>query len=253
MKKQTIYKTEAIVLKSYDVKEYDRLYVIFSKEHGLMRVVGVGTRKPKAKLASGLEPLTRSELFLVCCRGLDKVTGVIIHNQFKNIRGNLESIASVKRIFLLVEALAPEMESAQEVYELLCYFLEYQNGQDEQDQAVLNQKQRLVQMAVIWKIVQWAGYEPHLFHCWRCNSRLEEKSDYEFLVPDGVICERCSGGRAGARGLRLNKDVVKLLRLFSQKRLEIISKIKISKEIFLQTQRVTNVMVACVTRKGNIL
>ena len=124
MAKQTSYKTEAIILKSYDMRLYDRLYVVFSREKGLMKVVGIGTRRPKAKLAPGLEPLTKSELFLVECKKLDKVTGVIIHDQFLEIRKRLEVLVSAKRVFAVLETIAPELESASEIYELLCRFLE---------------------------------------------------------------------------------------------------------------------------------
>lgn len=253
MKKQTTYKTGAIVLRSYDIKEYDRLYVIFSEEHGLMRVVGVGTRKPKAKLASGLEPLTKSELFLVCCRGLDKVAGVLIHDQYKNIRADLESIANARSIFVLVEALAPELESAGEVYGLLDEFLDSQDQASAAGDSGSVQKQRLIKLAVVWKIIKWAGYEPHLFYCRKCHAKLEEKNEYEFLVPEGVVCEKCSKERTGERGVKIGKNTVKLLRFFSQKELSAISKIQVAEGIFFQTRKIINAMATRVARKGNIL
>lgn len=103
-----IYKIEAIILKSNEVKEYDRFYTILSNDHGKKTVLAKGVRKITAKLASGLEPITYSEIFLAEGRNFDRVTGVIIHDQFKEIREDLAKIKGIKKFFRIIDLLLME-------------------------------------------------------------------------------------------------------------------------------------------------
>ena len=117
------YKTELIIMRSFESKEADRIYSAFSKERGKLRFIGIGTRKLKAKLASGLEPITRAEVFLVNGRLLDRARGVIIFNQFQAIKANLEKAIVVKKVLQLLDKMSPEAEASNEVYEALVDWL----------------------------------------------------------------------------------------------------------------------------------
>ena len=58
-------KTEAIILKTADLGETDRLLTIYSKEFGKIQVIARGTKKLESKLRYHLEPLSYSHLILV--------------------------------------------------------------------------------------------------------------------------------------------------------------------------------------------
>ncbi len=57
-------KYTAIILASRDVGEFDRLYIFYTREAGLLRAMGRGVRKQEAKLAGHLEPGTLSEVYI---------------------------------------------------------------------------------------------------------------------------------------------------------------------------------------------
>lgn len=68
------YSTLAIILLRCDFGEWDRLYTVYTREHGKCSLVGKGTRRPKAKLAAHLEPYSVVDLVIAKGRTIDRVT-----------------------------------------------------------------------------------------------------------------------------------------------------------------------------------
>ncbi|MEA2007084.1 MAG: DNA repair protein RecO [Patescibacteria group bacterium] len=246
MKIQNTYKTEAIVLRSVDVKEYDRVYTIFSREHGKMCAIGIGIRKPTAKLASGLEPLTKSEIFLVKGRNFDRVRGVIIHKQYQKMRENLDLLCEGKKTARIIEQLSEEGQVSDEIYQLFCEFLEILDelgfGNGEEDFGEKLGEAKLLQLALIWRLVKWSGHEPKLFHCVNCNSRLQDNDRFIFSFPDGVFCDECKDV-AGGTSVSVGKDTIKLLRIFLSHDAKTIRKIRCSLSALRQTVLVSKTML----------
>ena len=53
-----LHKTEAFVLRTYALKEADKICVFFTKDHGKLRGVAHGARKLRSRFGSALEPFT---------------------------------------------------------------------------------------------------------------------------------------------------------------------------------------------------
>ena len=84
--------TEAIVLRSYNLAEADRIVLCFTREAGLIRGVAKGARRMKSRFGAGLEPFTvvRLEFREKENRELVTITGVeIIKSHFCLIPGYL--------------------------------------------------------------------------------------------------------------------------------------------------------------------
>lgn len=241
------YKTEAIILRSFDVKEYDRLYTIFSKEHGKMCVLGIGTRKPKAKLASGLDPLTRSELFCIKGRQKDRVAGVIIDQQHPNLKKNLEALACAKKCFWIVSEIVPENEQLPEVYDLMKIFLRQLDDQK------VSSKAMTLRIAVLWKAVRHAGYEPRLFHCASCGKKVEKKEKHTFILPTGVLCGRCQIPRGTEGAVQVSENAIKAIRVFLHKEPKIIAKVSAKGPIIKELEKVTVIFLQKILNKKIVL
>ena len=54
-----LYKTEALILRTYKLGEADRIVVFLTRDRGKKRGVASGARRPKSRFAGALEPLTR--------------------------------------------------------------------------------------------------------------------------------------------------------------------------------------------------
>jgi len=220
------YKTELIIMRSFESKEADRIYSAFSKERGKLRFIGIGARKLKAKLASGLEPITRAEVFLVNGRLLDRARGVIIFNQFQAIKANLEKAIVVKRVLQLLDKMSPEAEASNEVYEALVDWLfkvEKENLNDNEE--------RLFLFRLLWRIIIWNGIQPDLFNCIYCQNKIDPQVKYQLALTRGIICVNClQAGKNQQASVLIDQNVLKMLRIIpvcSKKNLE---KIIVKKE-----------------------
>jgi len=49
------YTTQAINLKSYNLGEADKIMVMYSRDHGIIRCVAKGIKKPTSKLGGRME------------------------------------------------------------------------------------------------------------------------------------------------------------------------------------------------------
>ena len=79
------YKTKAIVLKSYNLGEADKILKLFSSENGLVDAVAKGARKIKSKFGGRLEVFNFLELELSKGRNLDVICQAELIKNFRNI------------------------------------------------------------------------------------------------------------------------------------------------------------------------
>lgn len=233
------YKIEAIILKSRDIKEYDRIYTVFSRELGKIEVLGVGVRKPTAKLASGLEPITRSEIFLIRGKWMDKATGVIISNQYPNIKTQEDKITAARRILHLVGDFCNEKEPNEEIYQMLClYFGEL----DQKDK----EKREILFLAIVWKMLSWLGYVPNISVCGLCKKKLREQGEFTFSSSLGVVCSDCLREKSRQnfeRQLRISKNAVKALKIFQSEKIQIIEKLRIRDENIREIRKIISLIL----------
>jgi DNA repair protein RecO (recombination protein O) len=237
-------KIEAIILKSKDIKEVDRIYTVFSREKGKSQIVARGVRKPMARLAGGLEPLTYSEIFVVPGRWMDKATGVIIVDQFKKIKASLELIVQVKTIFQAVDLLCGEKDPNEKLFFLLkdFLFLLEETGWKSSSVAEIGMS------AVLLKILVLTGMQPSFYYCPGCGKKIEAKEFYWLHMPLGIECGTCESSQFGRR-MKINADVVKILRFLMTQPLEISKRLRVDSGTLFQVRRVCAMMYEEVTGK----
>jgi len=237
------YKIYAIILGSNEVKEYDRFYNILTNDHGKKTVIAKGVRKVTAKLASGLEPITYSEIFLAKGRSFDRVTGVIIHDQFNEIKKDLAKIKGTRKFFRIIDWLLMEKsldpEENKELFEGLVFYLKLMDEKETD-----NLKSQVVKMAIIWKIIHLLGFQPQIFNCAHCSEKLQEKDFYQMILPSGIVCDNCLKNlRVVSHRQKISKDVLKVLRIYSEKQIKTSSKIKITLKQCNELRRLTVVAI----------
>ena len=69
------YRAEAIVLRTVDFGEADRILVLFSRHFGKLHVVAKGIRRATSRMAGHAEPLTHATYQFARGRELDVLTG----------------------------------------------------------------------------------------------------------------------------------------------------------------------------------
>ena len=77
--RRTEFSDDAVVLRNYKSGEADRVAVLWTREHGKIRVLAKGSRKPSSKLGGALDPLSVVRVNLVQGKGDLYVTRNVSH------------------------------------------------------------------------------------------------------------------------------------------------------------------------------
>lgn len=186
--KMNTYKTHALILRTYDFKDFDKIVVLYSKDRGLIRAIAKGIKRPKSKLGGRLEPLMASNLILSEGRNLDIVSQCEAIDYFKGLRTDLKKITFGMYFGELASAFGLENDPTSEsFYEFL--FNSLKNLENAQDDKLL--KHLLVKFQ--YDLISIAGYAPMLDCCNNCRKdHFVSDKLYFFNKSGALICYECS-------------------------------------------------------------
>ena len=213
-----------------------------------MRVIGIGTRRPKAKLASGLEPLTRSDIFLVKCRTLDRVKGIIVLRQYIDLKNHLDNLIDSKKTVDILEKLLGDNEPSEKIFVAIKDYFKLINkfSQQKTDNKIVQGK--LAQIALFWKIIYWSGYFPRFCHCTYCDRKMEERDSYNFILSHGINCG-CQKNNSSNLQINLNKNVIKLIKFLASQDMKYVQKFKINSDDFQDLKQFTKLILEQITER----
>jgi DNA repair protein RecO (recombination protein O) len=215
-------KYTAIILSSYDIGEFDRIYILYTKEKGLVKAIGRGVRKQTAKLAGHLEPGTLSEVYIAKARGMGQITSAIALDNFERIKKYFEKLDEVLKIFKFFTRHFSEEERDEKIFDLLeCFLGDWGNLEDGENQG------GILLEAFWWKLFDALGHRPETMKCAICGARLEETAKKFFSsARGGVVCSACFSIERDLA--EISSDQIKLLRIFLANPLGKILKVKTS-------------------------
>ncbi len=217
------YKYTAIILNKWDVGETDRIYTMYCLEGGKIKSVAKGVRKPQAKLASSLESITLADITIVRSRGLGKITGSIVENNFTAIKKDEQALLNIFAVFQLFDKLVDFENPDQRVFQLLQKYLESTEkniGTGDQ------QKYLIFRYGFIVKLLDALGYAIGVDACAACGCELTPAKIGFSSQQGGVLCEKCLGQDKDA--ILVSVNAVKMLRLFLKNDLPTFSRIQAS-------------------------
>lgn len=176
------YRTEGIILNRRDWGEADRLITLFTPEHGKLRVIAVGARKPTTRKSGHLELFTRGVFVLARGRTFDKLTQAQTLDYFEGIRRDLTRIGQAGMICELVDRFFEEADASPAVYDLLHNALLALDSGDNGDVVLFHFQMQLFDLV---------GYRPVLHHCVVCEEPLEPVAQFISVALGGVVCPAC--------------------------------------------------------------
>jgi recombinational DNA repair protein (RecF pathway) len=106
---------------------------LYTESSGFIRAVAQGVRKPGAKLAGHLEPLTEVEILVVPTQAGWRLTGAIAEDQFKKLNADIERKRLALGAAALLELISyPEPDLViWEIFSSLLLFLNESNGEND--------------------------------------------------------------------------------------------------------------------------
>jgi DNA repair protein RecO (recombination protein O) len=199
------YKTEAIVLRSRDAHEADRLVTVLTPSMGKLMVTVRGARRINSRLGGHLDVFNRTSLTLALGHRFDVVTGAESLESFAVLKGDLERLAHGLYLMELADALLPEAAPHPSVYTLLVEALRALNGPD-----ITAAVPRYVEL----RMLEDAGYLPELQQCLVCGKEIEPERHRYAPGLGGVVCDTCTVPVGPV--LPLSLDALKVLRHFAR-------------------------------------
>jgi DNA repair protein RecO (recombination protein O) len=217
--RERVYRTEAIVLRRSDFAEADRL-VVLATPGGKRRVVAKGARKTTSRLAGHIELFTHASMMLAVGRNLDIITQSQAISSLTSLRAELPRLSAAYYVAELYDRFTEEQEENRPLFQLLVSTYVALDRSANPDLALRAYELRLLQIA---------GYRPHLHHCAVCQEPLNEAADRFSPALGGVICPSHRQSDRGARPL--SGPAFRLLRYLQTQPLEAIEVLRLSAEV----------------------
>ena len=200
-----LYRCDAIVLARMDFGEADRILTLYSRQHGKMRVIAKGARRPLSRLGPHLEYFSRSRLMLARGRELDVVTGAETEDAHLAIRDDLDAFGHASHMVEILARLTQDRQENAAVFDLLGSSLRLLA--DGVDAFHVTRHYELALLTLL-------GYRPELYTCMECREPLGQAAHPFAVGMGGFVCERCRGQAPGARAVSI--DAQKYLRALAR-------------------------------------
>ncbi len=215
------YRYTAIILKKKEIGETDRLYTVYTKEAGKLKLVARGVRKLEAKLASQLETMNIVSLSVQRGRGQGKISGAIAEESLLAIRRDEVTVFEILSALNVFERLVGLEEKDEELFSLLERFLRTAEG------LVAKKKQEKITMLLhtfLFHLFALLGYQIEVSVCAATGERLKEDDKLFFSPAAGGVITSIAAQNI-PQAIPMSVSTVKLLRILFSNRLENISKI----------------------------
>ncbi len=196
-------RSDAVILRTRDHGESDRLVTFFAGGYGKLTGIAKGARRSKKRFVNTLEPLSLVHMTFVerASAGLVRIDASELGNPFIALRQDLARLGYASLGAELVLELAPEREANPALFALLAQYLErLEAGGDTATLALLFQA----------RILNLSGFGPNLQRCARCGNEPPVPSAWYFSISRGALL--CPAHRAGEGIVPLSPGTILILR-----------------------------------------
>ena len=114
-----LYKTQGFVVKKFDSGEADRVFTVFSREFGKIKIKGKAIRKITSKLRAGTDTFCLLDVEFVQGKNQKTLTDAVISEKFSNIKKDQVKIKFGRRILRSLDTLLGEEQKEERVWNLL--------------------------------------------------------------------------------------------------------------------------------------
>ena len=196
-----LLETEALVLRTYNLAEADKIVVCLTRAAGLIRAVARGSRRLRNRFGAALEPFT---LLNIACYYKENQELIslrqteILKSNF-NLLGNPETLTSLAYMGDLIIEFSPPYQPNERLFRMVkaCVEALAQSPSD---------LQPLVRYFEIW-ILKLEGFLPDIRRCAECSKEFTQH-DTVFIGSDLALrCHSCSRGTGRALSKKLHTQL----------------------------------------------
>jgi DNA repair protein RecO (recombination protein O) len=197
----SITKAEAIVLKSIKFGDTSRIATLYTNDHGKIKVIAKGIRKPKSRLAGALQTFAHIQIVFYKKR----TSEIYLLSQADTIESHQSLYRDLNRyvyasaVLELLDRLVTGEEANPRLFELTLGILRLLEScpSDSLEQAFC---------FFAMKLAEVLGYRPKFDKCVGCGCRVDARLVLFSPEKGGVVCRKCASGDQAY--LRLPADAV---------------------------------------------
>jgi DNA repair protein RecO (recombination protein O) len=183
-----ITETEAIVIRSYNLAEADKIVVCLTRSAGLVRAVAKGSRKLKNRFGAALEPFTLVNLTYYQKENQELASmrqAEILKSHF-NISQDPEILTGLAYMGDLVVEFSPPHQTNDKLFRMLNACLEAVAASPDDLQLILRYFE-------VW-ILRLEGFLPDLRRCADCQRAFTGETGISLSRELGLLCRDCAQG-----------------------------------------------------------
>lgn len=180
-----LIETECLILKSYDLADADKIVVLLTRDHGVIRGVAKGAKRLKSKFGSGLEPFSIVNVSYFQKETLELVSiqkAEIVISNFA-AASNPDFLQKFSFLSDLVVTMLPPHDPNETLYRMVKACVETAVRSPESIQA-------MGLYFEIW-LLRLSGYLPDWGRCDDCGRRFDNDEDAFFVSNMHLLCSRC--------------------------------------------------------------
>lgn len=185
-----LIETESIVLRSYSLAEADKIVVLFTHDHGMVRGVAKGAKRLKSKFGSGLEPfsLVRATYFQKEAAELVSIQHIELIRSYFVAASDPAFLEKFSYLSELTTILSPPHDPNQTLFRMVRSCLETANADTSSLAAIGTYFQ-------LW-LLRLTGFLPDWSNCARCGLDFDDTEPAALTSELHLHCNRCR--RAGS-------------------------------------------------------
>ncbi|MFC1517174.1 DNA repair protein RecO [Candidatus Margulisiibacteriota bacterium] len=165
----SLYKVDAINIKSFDLGEADKLITLYSKEKGKIRAVAKGARRIRSRFGGRLELFVYHQALLAEGKDLDQLSQAEIIEPFIKLRESIDILTTGSYLVWIIDKATEEKHPNRPLFMLLLTSLQALAGGELPDK---------VRQAFQRKFLEIEGIMPQLAEDLSDKAFIEHFGDY---------------------------------------------------------------------------
>jgi len=197
------FSTTAIVLNRENIRADHSQLTLFTKNLGKIEAIAKSLRKARSKLAAHIEPITKTEIFIVRGRHFYILAGSVPVDRYAGIHSDLSKLHAAGALCQLIDACSPFEVSDTREQSLL------EDSLGLIDKAALNQRQQnFLVHCFAWQLINLLGFRPDIITCIFCKDKLNGEPLLFSARHGATAHQRCLRGN-GIDSLTLTLPAIK--------------------------------------------
>lgn len=196
-----LFETEALILRTYNLAEADKIVVCLTRSAGLIRGVAKGCRKLKNRFGAALEPFTLINLTYYEKEHKELVSFgqvEILKSRF-NLSSNTSVLTGFSYMGDLLVDFSPPHQANDNLYRmaLACFEAVSENPED---------LDSVLRYFEVW-LLKLEGFMPDLRTCANCHEAFSGDAAVYLGTDLSLRCVRCSKGKGGSVSKKLHAQL----------------------------------------------